>query len=200
MIEQMARLSVYRELRRAARKVVDEGGYDLSSGEMNPMILRWFGLKLSPRSRVWEPFANPDGRSFKIADELKLKLLSSSLVEGHPDIIIGDSTLESPEGMFDGVLFHPPYFGTRPFTEDDKDLSNAKSEIDWKIEVETAVNTVFSKLNPGGLVCAVGRRYRHGGKEIRMDECFVEMFGRTMSCIDVWLSEPDIVLIFRKEV
>lgn len=196
-IGEAAKMSVYRELRRGARKVIDEGGYDLSLGEMNPMIWRWFGMKLRPRQRVWEPFANPDGRNFQMADELMLDLVSTSLVEGHPRIAVGDSTIDEPEGMFDGVLFHPPYFGTRPFTDDPRDLSNTLSELDWKVGVECVIDVIFEKLNPGGMVCAVGRRYRHGGKEIKMDEWLIHRFGRRMSCIDVWLSQPDVVMIFR---
>lgn len=193
----LAKLNVYRELRRNSRKVDDEGGYVLGQGEMNPMIWKWFGRLLCRGQRVWEPFANPDGRSFKQADELGLELVSTSLVGGHPRIMVGDSTADDPDGMFDGVLFHPPYFGTRKFTDDPRDLSNAMGELDWKVGIECVVETIFEKLNSEGVVCAVGRRYRHGGKEIKMDEWLVKRFGRKMICIDVWSSEPDVVIIFR---
>jgi len=189
-------LDTYRKLRKTARKVPDEGGYNLASGEMNPMIWRWLGLGLRPQQRVWEPFANPDGRTFKLAEELNLELVSMSLTKGHPGVMVADATCTDPPGMFDGVLFHPPYFGSRPFTDDSRDLSNALSELDWKVGIKCVSMEICKRLNPRGVVCAVGRRYRHGGKEIKLDEWLLKTFDR-LTPIEVWSSEPDVAIILR---
>lgn len=192
-------LDNYRELRHSAAALADEGGYDLAAGEMNPEIARCFAAMMAGDGLVaaWEPFANPDGRTIQVFRDAGVELTSATLVSGHPDVLEADSSTEEPRGEFDGVLFHPPYFGSKPFTTDPRDMSQTRDEDEWLVMMESAADMAVEHLLPGGLVCAVGRRYRHGGKEIRLDEWLVMAFCGPLVPVEVWTSEPDVAIVMR---
>jgi hypothetical protein len=195
----MSKLDAYRKLRHEAVKLPDRGGYELAKGEMNPIIVERFAeLLVEEDARTaWEPFANPDGRTFSVFGELRIKLTAASLSADHPDIVVADSLADEPSGDFDGVLFHPPYFGSSPFTSDPRDMSRAEDEDEWLVMMESAADIAVEHLTPCGIICAVGRRYRHGGKEVRLDEWMVSAFCPPMAPAQVWLSEPDVAVIMR---
>jgi hypothetical protein len=195
----------YLELRRDAVRLPDNGGYSLDQGEMNPEIYKRF-LEIAP-GEIWEPFANPDGRSFAYFDDPD-RLLASTLisegVEAHPDIMDIDATSEPPASSFDGIVFHPPYFGSRMFSSDPRDISGIDDEDEWRQNIENAADIAVESLSKEGIICVVGRRYRHGGKEIRLDEWLVESFcgdglgGTPMQPVEVWFSVPDVAIILRR--
>jgi hypothetical protein len=192
-------IATYRHLRHKPEVLPSSNGsYDLSAGEMNPAIYQRFAELLvdEESERAWEPFANPDGRTIKYFKEAGVDLKSASLESSHPDVLIEDSTVYSPDGLFKGVLFHPPYFGSKPFTKDSKDMSNITDIGEWLAMMKSAAEIAMEHLTREGVVCAVGRRYRHGGKEIRLDEWLVEAF-KTMKPTEVWISEPDVAIILR---
>lgn len=195
----MTAVESYKELRHGAERIPDAGGYDLSAGEMNPEIWRRFASLLAREGaeRAWEPFANPDGRTFEAFREVGVELVAASLASEHPDIEECDSTTEEPRGDFGGVLFHPPYFGSKPFTLDPRDMSQTRDEDEWLVMMESAADIAVEHMAPGGVVCAVGRRYRHGGREIRLDEWLVMAFCGPLWPACVWSSEPDVAIIMR---
>lgn len=191
-------LDRYRELRHDPKMCLlpeKDFPYNLSQGEMNPFISGGFFADLNNGARIWEPFANPDGRTFEAAAAFGHELVANSIIPGHPNLVVADSTKKEPEGLFDAVLFHPPYYGTRPFTSEERDLSNANNH-DYRRRIESAADISMLHLKNDGLVCTVGRRYRHGGQEVRLDEWLVGAFGKRMVPVVVWTSEPDIVIIF----
>jgi len=189
----------YKELRHVAERLPDAGGYDLSAGEMNPEICRRFVALLwdAGATRAWEPFANPDGRTFPAFREAGVELAAASLSSGHPDIEELDATTEEPRGEFGGVLFHPPYFGSKPFCADPRDISWVCDKDEWLVMMESAADIAVKHMVPDGVACAVGRRYRHGGEEIRLDEWLVMAFCGPMEPVEVWFSEPDVAIIMR---
>jgi hypothetical protein len=197
----MSVLGLFRELRHKAEILADNGGYDLAEAEMNPAIYARFAEFLADEEgrTVFEPFANPDGRTFSVFRNAGIKVTAYSLTAEHPDILIADATEEEPDGDFDGVLFHPPYFGSKPLSMDRRDLSRYDDEDEWLTQMESAVDVAVEHLNPEGVVCAVGRRYRHNGKEIKLDEWLVQAFYGALVPVEVWLSEPDVAIILRFE-
>jgi hypothetical protein len=190
-------IAKYRELRHNAEVLPDNGGYDLSSGEMNPAIYQRFSELLADEEVVsaWETFANPDGRTFKCFKEAGINLFATSLKSDSPAVTEVDATSYIPQFVYEGVLFHPPYFGTKPFTNDPREMSLITDEDEWRDALQSAVDIVKGRLVSKGIVCAVGRRYRHGGKEIRLDEWLVSAF--EMIPTEVWISEPDVAIILR---
>jgi len=194
-------LGKYRELRHGAVVLPDNGGYNLAAGEMNPMIVMKFADKLTSHGAqaVFEPFANPNGKSVSLFEEVGIYLWGHSLESDHPRIGEADSTIDEPVGEFEGVLFHPPYFGSQPFTNDPRDLSRMRDVDEWLVAMESAAEIAVEHLVQDGVVCAVGRRYRHGGKEIRLDEWIVTAFSG-LTPIEVWMSEPDVAIILRSLV
>lgn len=189
----------YRDLRHKAEILPDNGNYDLSLGEMNPAICQRFSELLADEeaTSAWEPFANPDGRTFKYFREAGISLFATSLKSDNPAITEVDATFYRPQFNYQGVLFHPPYFGSKPFTNDPRDMSHISDDENWKMRLQSAVDIVLARLVSEGVVCAVGRRYRHGGKEIRLDEWLVSAFGDAMEPTEVWMSEPDVAIILR---
>ena len=192
-------LNKYRELRHRADIIVDNGGFILRHGEMNPHIVNRFidRLERQDAKDVWEPFANPDGRTFAAFEEAEISLVATSLMQGHLKITEMDATRRAPDGNFDGILFHPPYFGSSRFTTEERDLSNMDRD-DWMDGMNRTANFASKRLRKGGLVCVVGRRYRYGGEEMRLDEWMIEAFSG-MDPEEVWRSEPDIVIILRNK-
>ena len=197
-------LNKYRELRHKCEVVADNGGYNLANGEMNPAIVDRFVEFLSDHEAkvTWEPFANPDGRTFPPFKEAGIRLIAFSLTSGHPDIVVMDSTIYGPAEYdptawaVDGVLFHPPYFGSAPLSEEEGELSLVDSEEKWKEKLQTAADVAMHYCSDDAHICAVGRRYRHGGKEIKLDEWLVAVFS-DMEVVEVWESQPDIAIILR---
>lgn len=193
-------ISDYRNLRHNAITIEEVDGYDLSKGEMNPGIAMQFAEICADAGfdTVWEPFANPDGRTFDIFYEVNLCLTATSLMAEHDEIQILDCTVDSPGWEFDGILFHPPYFGSAPFSDDIRDLSNMEEEEEWLVMMESSAEVAMEHLHERGIICAVGRRYRHGGKEIKMDEWLIHAFDG-MEPFEVWISNPDVAILMRKK-
>jgi len=120
----------------------------------------------------------------------------------HPRVLVGDSLQTGPPAWacpLAGAIFHPPYFGTAPMSDNENDLSWVDDEDVYRTSLKKAADIVVENLSHNGMVCAVGRRYRHDGEEIRLDEWFVEIFSDTLVVEEVWLSIPDVAIIMRKE-
>ena len=198
-------LSTYIGLRTKALVLVDVGGYDINRAESNPAIFEEFvGVVLENDilpAVIWEPFAGHTGRSRNqdFATGIGLNLVSFDLAPSDNRVMKLDSTVTGPEQSVGGVFFHPPYFGTAPLSQDERDLSLIK---DWTEYIEALRKTVrIASLVTveGGLACAVGRDYRHGGERIRLDLEYLKLFeGDSFQIHAVMESEPDIAMIFKK--
>lgn len=199
-------LGKYISLRRKSMVLPNNGGYDLSAGELNPAFFEEFvGDILEDESLpaiVWEPFAGHTGRSktqdFALGID-DFKVISFDLSPSDERVRYADSTKIGPGMIVGGVFFHPPYFGTVPFSKDAGEISTIN---DWNLYTESLKKTVVIASIVtvyGGLVCAVGRDYRHSGKRIRLDLEYVRLFEENSFEIhSVMESEPDVALIFRK--
>ena len=195
------------ELRNTAPVIDVKDEYCLPRGEMNPGIFIRMLETMVERNLVldvWEQFASPESaKKFrKIAMERRAWLESWGM-EGHSSGVQGycvkDSTMEHPDRLtrMCGVLMHPPYFGSSVMSKSSADLSVLKDMEEYKRRLWAAFRTASVALQDGGLVCAVGRRYRYNGDEIQLDRWMVELaevvgFGVE----EVWNSCPDVVILF----
>ena len=187
--------------------IQDTGDYKINAGEMNPSIIRRFydllrNINLIPV--VWEPFA---GTSFKgsshssvahdMASESGIRLISFGLQPKDGRIIQRDSVNNGPGEIVNGMLFHPPYFGSSPMSEENNDLSCIDNEAGYMDKLSKVIDNGVDCISDDGLVCAVGRDYRHRGKRIRLDLWYLELFEKKGFLLkQVWISSPDIVLLF----
>lgn len=190
--------------------VADDLPYNLNAGEMNPNILTYFSIEVKKHGlplSIWEPFAGTScmGSCEKsliqdLAEEYELFLISYGLEPSDSRIIIADSTFTGPKDIIGGMIFHPPYFGSVPMSKDVHDLSLIHEKSDYIKELGMVVDNAIPFMVNGGLVCAVGRDYRSGGKRHRMDLILLELFeGKGFVLKNVWKSTPDIVMIFSNE-
>jgi len=198
-------VGTYISLRRKSLIVPEGFNYNINKAESNPELFEEFvGSVLENDSLpavIWEPFAGHTGRSKNqdFAHGIGLTLISFDLMPCDERVRKEDSTVTGPGGIVGGVFFHPPYFGTAPLSEDDRDLSLIR---EWNAYVEALQKTVrIASLvtMDGGLVCAVGRDYWHGWDRIRLDREYLRLFEGDHFVIEaVMESEPDVAMIFRK--
>lgn len=197
----------YIRLKTNAKVIMDSGNYSIHVGEMNPNIAsRFFDLLRgsSTPKVIWEPFAgtSANGSSVSsmarhIAEDLKVKLISFGLCPLDCHIIQCDSVKNGPGESIGGMLFHPPYFGSSLMSENPDDLSSIKSEVEYLDKLSKVIDNGVDSMANGSLICAVGRDYRYKGKRIRLDLWYLELFEKKgFSLKEVWISSPDIVLLF----
>jgi hypothetical protein len=197
-------LQKYMNLRRNAKVVRDEGGYRLDMGEANHVIFEDFVgelLERFPEPVIWEPFAGHTGRckSCDFCEDIGVKLIAYDLNPTDFRVEQRDSTKYGPDERIQGVLFHPPYFGTSPMTNKLSDLSNAFGVKDYVEMLSKTISFIKEGMVMGGLVAAIGRDYRTGGERVRLDHWFLEIFTHYgFTLVEVWTSEPDVVLIFER--
>jgi hypothetical protein len=195
---------LYTTLRHRAMVLRDIGGYDLGRAEMNPVIFEEFieaamDAQLPPV--MWEPFAGHTGRSRtqNFATDAGVKLISYDLEPSDERVKKADSTEVGPGEEVGGVIFHPPYFGSVEQSDQDGELSWSLDFDAYSKSLKKTVDFATVNLVDNGLVCAVGRDYRHAGDLVSLARLYMDLFGdMNVHLIEVWLSEPDVVLIFRK--
>ena len=195
----------YIALRRKAMVLRDVGGYDIARAELNPVFFEEFvGNVLGNDDLptvIWEPFAGHTGlsKTQDFAHGISLRLLSFDLEPSDDRVVKADSTVSGPSEMVGGVFFHPPYFGTMPLSRDGRDLSLINKWDEYVVALSKTVRIASLVTVEGGLVCAIGRDYRHGGKRIRLDYEYLKMFEKEYFEVEsVMESEPDVAIVFRK--
>lgn len=194
-------LKKYIEMRRVARVLEDRDDYSLDAGEMNPnIVVEMLKEDIQP-DVVWEPFASQRSRLFtNMAWEHTHAMWVPYSLKSHNDFVRkADSTKTGPLDPIGGMLFHPTYFGSVPLCDDKRDVGYLSDRPEYMEALKATVELAKQQMKSGGLVCAVARDYRALGARIRLDYWFLEMFqdaGFELS--DVWLSEPDVVLVFRR--
>jgi hypothetical protein len=199
-------LESYLRLLRKAPELDSFRDYALNAGEMNPVIFENFVAEIVRRNlplAIWEPFA---GTSFtgsavvsvsqNYAAKNGIKLISFGLGPTDPRIAEVDSTERGPGTTIGGILFHPPYYGSAPMSPDTRDLSLVKDKAEYLRRLGTVVDNAIPSMVPDSLACAVGRSYRTDGQVMRLELMFLQLFeSRGFTLVDVWKSEPDVVLI-----
>lgn len=194
----------YLTARRGAKILRDGGGYALERGEMNPVIFEDFVEEVLDRNIppvIWEPFAGHTGRSksMDLCVDVGVDLIACDLEPSDPRIIRRDSTMAGPGRQIGAMLFHPPYFGSTLMSGEDGELSGM-DESAYCAALARTIGFAWVAMATRGLVCAVCRDYRYGGERIRLDRWFLSLFVERFSfrLVEVWTSEPDIVLVMEK--
>lgn len=195
----------YIRLKTSAKIMPDVGNYNITAGEMNPFIIERFFSLLGKKLVVWEPFA---GTSFNgsskvsvthnMAEDIGIRLISYGLCPQDDRIEVYNSVEEGPKTTINGMLFHPPYFGSSEMSGDVCDVSSIDNETGYKDKLSKVIDNGIDCMAENSLVCAVGRDYRYGGKRVRLDLWYLELFEKKGFVLEeVWISSPDIVLLFR---
>jgi hypothetical protein len=190
-------------MRRAATILRDDGGYNLAASQMNPVIFEEFvGLILDGELPpvIWEPFAGRVAKSpfCDFAEGVGVTLLAQTLNPVDDRILAADSTVTGPQQLIGGMLFHPPYYASTP-SDNEHDVVHAREKGVYLSNLGMAIDQANQQMVRKGLACVVGRDYRIHGERIHLDIWMLELFQRQgYRLVDVWSSEPDIVLIFRR--
>jgi hypothetical protein len=206
----MSVLDRFVELRNGAVDLPDVGDYALSAWEMNPAVFARLLEVVKTRRlvpEIWEQFASLESaeKFWAMAFEARVSLYSWGLAPaegGMRGYLTEDSTMDWPRFEtavgIGGVLMHPPYFGSVAMSEDSGDLSAVKDVDEYRRRLWAAFRTASRALQDGGVLCAVGRRYRFGGCEVLLDEWMAEAAESVGFVLEeVWRSCPDVVLLFR---
>ncbi len=200
------RKETYSSLLKNAPDVPEWGTYNLNAGEMNPEILLWFITNLITNRLplvIWEPFAgtsfvgsSPRSNLQNIAEADKVSLISYGLEPADKRIKRADSTVVGPNTKIGGILFHPPYFGTAPMSNNEQDISLIHDKGSYKMTLGKALDNAMPFMVPNGLACVIGRSYRTCGEAYRLDIVLLQLFeSRGFTLKNVWKSSPDIVMI-----
>jgi len=198
-------MSDYLALRRRARIIRDSGGYDIHLGESNPVIFEDFVERLFDRDllpTIWEPFAGHTGpsKNCDLCEDVDIELIAYDIAPCDARVKQADSTLHGPQKAIGGLFFHPPYFGTNPMSGNHSDLSIQSDLHMYRNALSCTAGFAAVSLVKDGISCLVCRDYRTAGRRIRLDKIFLELFeGLRFSLIDVWTSEPDIVLVMKRD-
>ncbi len=177
----------------------DDGGYDLSSGEMNPAIYERFACDLEAAGfkTAWEPFSMAKSNGYPYFRRYGIKLIAYSMKWGE-HVIVMDSTVFGPGEVVGGVIFHPPYYGSALLSDDPRDLSAIRDLDTYEKAVGRAAELARQWISRDGLVAAVSRVYRYGGRQIRLDRLMRRLFDKDMMLQATWISTPDVVQVFRR--
>lgn len=200
----MRGLSEYRTLRHNAEVLSDNGDYKPELGQTNPKIFDELVDRLFQGNGlpvIWEPFAGHVGKSrnHDVCKEWGVKLIAYDLVPSDQRVIQADSTSEGPSEPIGGMVFHPSYFGAHPFSYDDGEISRIDDEERYRVALGKVIRFAWEAMISGGIVAAVCRRYRFGGREIKLDEWFLDLFQDVgFELKEVWSSEPDLILVLEK--
>ena len=199
-------LETYSRLLHKAPDLEDYGDYTLNAGEMNPVIFSRFVQELVKHNLpkvVWEPFAGTSATQSAnrsslqdYAETVGVKLISYGLRPADERITIADSTAIGPNKTIGGMLFHPPYYGTMPMSQDKRDLSFMSGKTDYLKQLGLVIQNAIVFMVQDALACVVGRDYRANGERVRLDLMFLQLFeSRGFRLRDVWKSTPDVVMI-----
>lgn len=199
------------ELRNGAPALDFGEGYSLADGEMNPGIFIRMLDAVEQRGlvpEIWEQFASPESavRFRRLTFGRTVKFQSWGMAgdtNNSRGYYVEDSTMKWPMPSYPcgmgAVLMHPPYFGSSVMSENSVDLSALRDKEEYRRRLWAAFRMASKTLQTGGLVCAVGRRYRYAGEEIELDRWIVEM-GEVvgLELEEVWSSCPDVVVVFKR--
>jgi len=170
-------------------------------GEFNPNIVRVFVDKYGAKGMVfWEPFAGHLGlnHTIEICATHGVRLIACDIASCDERVIRANSISTRPSEPIDGMIFHPPYYGSAP-------MSNVEGEISLDYDnyfgnLEMVADNADMIMKVGSHVCSVGRTLTVEGDKYRLDWIFAKLFiDRGYEVVDVFGSMPDCVVILEKK-
>lgn len=187
-------------LRHNAQRIPVMGGYDRYQGQVNPFITKKFFHFFSNNQVIWDPFAGI-GKSFTIDIGLEKGLCVLAQDIGATDNRVRrvNSMTNGPGQRINGIIFHPPYYGTGVFTNDKNDIGLFQLPEDYISGLRKVVELGLEKLEEG-YVCVVGSSYLLRGKRVYLDWWLTALFMEYgLQVVEMWSSEPDIGVILRRQ-
>ena len=187
-----------------AEKIGDAGDFTLSKAESNPEFhtrLAEILLKRDVPKVIWEPYAGHTRRSYKqgVLNQMGVILISFDLTPFDDGVQKADSLTQKPDEVVGGVFFHPPYWGSSRQSEDSRDLSWIDDWNQYVDGLRKSIGLISEAVCKMGVVCAVGRSYRHNGKSVRLGVTYLDIFEEFGFRLDkIWISEPDVALVLTK--
>lgn len=190
-------------MKRSAVKLPDGGDFNFRRGEFNPEIVRHFvGRYVLHGGVLWEPFAgvSKQVRSLDICDAAGVRLIAYDLSPIDPRVEKYDSTMCGPPEDIDGVIFHPPYYGSAAFSEDERDVAHSTDIEDYRERMRETVELADRAMRSAAVACVVGSAYRLGGELLKVSWLFCELF---IDCgfevVEMLSSVPDVAVVLRRE-
>jgi hypothetical protein len=165
-------------------------------GKVNPYTTTCFFDNFSNNEVIWDPFAG-DGISIDLGLEKGLRVLAQDIVTDDDRVLRLDSTKFGPKEKIDGILFHPPYYGTGVFSLEASEIGSF-SKDDYLKALMKVVELGVSQLE-SGYVLAVGSSYLSKGKKIDLDWWLASLFLLFgFKVVELWSSVPDIGVLLRR--
>jgi len=187
-------------LQHNARKIPVTSGYNRYQGQVNPLITSEFFRFFSDNQVIWEPFAGTGNvLTIDMGLEKGLCVLAQDIGATDSRVKCVDSMVCGPDKMIDGIVFHPPYYGTGVFTENSNDIGLCQTPEDYMDGLRKVVELGLGKLDEG-YVCVVGSSYLSRGKRVYLDWWLTVLFMEYgLQVMEMWASEPDIAVILRSK-
>jgi len=195
--------SWFRVFRHNAERITEVEDSGWRNGEVNlQLTTEFFDRYFSKGQVIWEPFGGTGNvRSIDIGLARGIQMITQDISPSDPRVRKADSTEVGPNELVDGIVFHPPYFGSSPFSADGHDLSCLESADEYLTSLCKVANLGVDCLNNGGIICSVGRSYMYRGCRVNLDWWLASLFiglGFDVDCL--WSSIPDMAVILRRRV
>jgi len=148
-----------------------EFGSNSFHGRFIPEIPYQMMLRYTKKGEaVWDCFAG-SGTTIDVGKFLGRKVYANDIKSVRPDIIEADSRIWRPPEKVQLIIMHPPYWNIIKFSDNDKDLSNAKSLSEFCNGFEEIVANVSECLCDERMLILVISDVYCKGEQIPLDFC-----------------------------
>jgi hypothetical protein len=178
--------------------------------EFNPYIVDLFAKNyLKSGDKAWEPFAGhfSPNKTIDICAKYGVNLYSFDIAPIDSRVVKADSTITKLNCKIQGAIFHPPYLGSSPMSNENGELSKLSTEQYWN-GLKNTVKLIDESMDHG-FVCIVGRilfarqpdkgHFRQPSQKIQLDWMFTELFVELgFGMKEIYNSPPDWVIVLEK--
>ena len=126
----------------------------MDEGLVNYLLARFS----KPEMTIIDPFAG-EKTIEKCGKKLRRQVISSDIQEGQDA-----RDLPYPENSMDLIVTHPPYWNAVKYTDDKRDLSNAKTYRDFLFGFNECLTEMARALKPSSRLILVIGDYRKRGR------------------------------------
>jgi hypothetical protein len=188
-------------MKHSAKRLDDNKNYNINSGEFNPEIVKHFCNKYVNKNDIlWEPFAGHTNlnKTFIFCEEKEIKYIGYDICSNDVKIEKKNSIVEYPKESVRAVVFHPPYYGSSPFSNEYGEISGINSFNTYIKSLNSVIENI-SKCMFSGNVCVVGRSVLVKKERYALDWIFSKLFiDNGFEIKEVISSVPDWVVILGK--
>ena len=168
----------------------------------NISFVRWYLTRWCNQDEwIWEPFAGhkTSCRTLSLAKNLGYKIVAFDIANWDTRVYKKDSTKEGPGRGCQGVIFHPPYFGTSLQSQEVGDISSIEDEEEYEKALRKTVRLAVDAIGENGTACVIGRQYHFRGKLRRMAFLYTSLFYEEgFELVEVLSCVPDVAVILKR--